>query len=237
MSETLDLLLSLQQIDDEIDALRADEEEIPQLKEEAEAQVRELENMVKAHKQESLDLAKLRKDRETEMEATAQKKAKFQGQQFQVKTNREYEALQHEITSLASQVSSFEDQILEILDRSEKVSKAIADGEKALAAALEKVKQEHAELDRKGAELARVMAVKTDARTSLIAGLDSPLLARYERIRGVKNGLAVATIKNGACGGCFRRIPPQEMQILRRSDRIITCEGCGRLIMWKEETQ
>jgi predicted nucleic acid-binding Zn-ribbon protein len=237
MRETLDLLLSLQQIDDEIDALKADEEEIPRLKQEAETQARELEERVKAHRQEGLDLAKLRKDREVEMEATAQKKAKFQGQQFQVKTNREYEALQHEITSLDAQVSGFEDQILEILDRSEKVAKSIAEEERALAAAVEKVKQEHAELDRKEARLAQEIAVKADARASLASGLESPLLVRYERIREVKDGLAVTTIQNGACGGCFRRIPPQEMQILRRSDRILACEGCGRLIMWKEEAK
>jgi hypothetical protein len=237
MRQTLGLLFNLQQIDDEIDALRADEEEIPRLKEEAQAEVREIEEELKTHRQEALDLAKLRKQKELEMEETAQKRAKFQAQQFQVKTNREYEALQHEIVSLETQVSAFEDQILEILDRSEKVAQAVAENEKALAAAVEKVRLEHAELDEKGARLAREIEVKAGARSGLASGLQEKLLDRYERIRDVKDGLAVATVKNGACSGCFRRIPPQEMQILRRSDRILTCEGCGRLIMWKEDAQ
>jgi hypothetical protein len=237
MRQTIDLLFSLQQIDDEIDELRSDQEGIPGLKDESQAQVTELEAKVKAHKQEALELAKLRKEKEVELEAAGQKKTKFQGQLFQVKSNREYEALQHEISALDAQVSGFEDQILEILERSERVARAAAEEEKALAAAIEKVRQEHSDLDKREASLAEQISVKLEARSSLVSGLDGPLLVRYERIREAKDGLAVVEVKNGACNGCFRRIPPQEMQILRRSNRITSCEGCGRLLMWKEDAQ
>ncbi|HVP58552.1 MAG TPA: C4-type zinc ribbon domain-containing protein [bacterium] len=237
MKETIELLFALQQLDDEIDDLRADEEAIPEKKDQLSAQVSEIEAKLKALKQEALDLAKLRKDKELELDGTSQKKAKFQVQLFQVKSNREYEALQHEITGLDGQVSAFEDEILEILERSEKVTRAIADEEKTLKAAMERVKQEHAALDRDAEGLRKAIAERDGKRAGMVSGLDQGLLARYERIREVKDGLAVAAVKNGACGGCFRRIPPQEMQILRRADRLITCEGCGRMILWRGEEQ
>ena len=154
-----------------------------------------------------------------------------------MKSNREYEALQHEITDLEAQISKFEDGILEILERAEKVAQAAAEEEKALGAANEHLQQEHAALDKQAEQLRQAIEVKSGERTTLIAGLDAALLTRYERIREAKDGLAVAAIKNGACGGCFRRIPPQEMQILRRNDKVMTCEGCGRIIMWREEAQ
>jgi predicted nucleic acid-binding Zn-ribbon protein len=237
MKDTIELLFALQQLDDEIDDLRADEEAIPGKKDELAAEVGEIETKLKVLKQEALDLAKLRKEKEIDLEAASQKKAKFQGQLFQVKSNREYEALQHEISGLDAQVSGFEDEILEILERAEKVSEAAADEENALKATMERVKQEHTALDREADGLRQAIAARDGKRADLVSGLDQPLLTRYERIREVKDGLAVAAIKNGACGGCFRRIPPQEMQILRRADRVMICEGCGRIILWRGDEQ
>jgi predicted nucleic acid-binding Zn-ribbon protein len=235
MKETIDLLFALQQLDDEIDDLEADEEAIPQEKRDLEAKVAELEGKVKAYKQEALDLAKLRKDKELELETASQKKVKFQGQLFQVKSNREYEALQHEINGLDEQVSKFEDEILEVMERAEKITLSTGQEEKGLKAAVEQMKLEHQDLDRKAEELRKAISGKEDERSKMVTGLDAALLARYGRIRENKDGLAVALIKNGACGGCFRRIPPQEMQVLRRSDRVTTCEGCGRIIIWRDE--
>jgi predicted nucleic acid-binding Zn-ribbon protein len=237
MRATIELLFNLQQIDDQMDELRSQEDEIPERRAELDAEVTAIEDKIKAHKQQSLDLAKLRKLKEIELEAATQKKIKFQGQLFQVKSNREYEALQHEITALDEQVSKFEDEVLEIMEGSEKTAQAIVEEEKTLKATADKIKQEHAALDRRAEELRQVISEKSGAREKLIAGLNASLLSRYDRIRDVKDGLAVAVVKNGACSGCFRRIPPQEMQILRRNDKVITCEGCGRILIWRENGQ
>lgn len=236
MKGTLDILLSLQQLDDEIDELKDDEEAIPQEKDDLAAEVAQVESKVKAFKQEALDLAKQRKEKEIELEEAGQKKAKFQGQLFQVKSNREYDALQHEINALEGLVSNYEDGVLEIMERAEAVTRSIAEEEKALKSAEDRVKKEHAELDQKAEDLRQTIGTKSAERERLVTGLDAGLLSRYERIRDVKDGLAVTTVQNGACGGCFRRIPPQEMQILRRSDRIKTCEGCGRILIYREPT-
>ena len=44
----------------------------------------------------------------------------------------------------------------------------------------------------------------------------------------------VAIVK-GACGGCFRAQPPQVLQEARRGDRLLACDGCGRLLIWPPE--
>jgi len=234
MKEIIGLLFSLQQLDDEIDDLKTEKEGIPEGRLDLDAQVAEIADRIKVHRQGLLDLAKKRKEMEIGLEEAGEKRVKFQAQSAQVKSNREYDALQHEIGELDGEISRREDEILEILERSESVSKAIAEEDEALRVATERVKKEHGLLDEKAARLEQSLEAKSAERQRLIAGQDSPLLARYERIRDVKDGLAVATVENGACGGCFRRIPPQEMQILRRSDRIMTCEGCGRIIIWRE---
>jgi predicted nucleic acid-binding Zn-ribbon protein len=235
MRATKELLLKLQGMDDEIDTLKADEEAIPQMKQELEEAVREARERVEEAKGESVELAKRRKEQEVELEANGDKIAKYQTQMFQVKSNREYEALQHEIDALKEKSSQLEDEILATLERAEEVSKTTVAEEKALKVETERATREEAELDGRLKELRQAIALKSDERTHLAADLDPILLGRYNRIRRSKSGLAVTSVENGACGGCHRRIPPHEMQNLKKDDKIIMCEGCGRIIIWRWE--
>jgi predicted nucleic acid-binding Zn-ribbon protein len=235
MRRTKELLLRLQDLDDEIDRLKAEQESIPEKKHDLEEDLNTHRAQVEGAKAESVDLAKKRKELEIELEEGNAKKDRFKHQLFQVKSNREYEALQHEITALEEKNSGLEDEILEIMDRSEKVSRKIEQENKNLAAEIERTKVEQASLDKEQEDLREKIAIKNDERKRLVMDMDDALLKRYARIRESKGGLAVTTVNSGACGGCFRRIPPHEMQNLKKDDYIITCEGCGRILIWKWE--
>jgi len=225
----------LQELDDQIDRLRTEEESIPKKKTDLEEGLEEHRASVEAAKNESVELAKKRKELEIELEEGNTKKDRFKHQLNQVKSNREYEALQHEITALEEKNSALEDKILEIMDGSEQITRKITAEEEALKTETSRVAEERAKLDKEQGDLAQKIAIKADERKRLVMDLDEPLLKRYDRIRQSKGGLAVATVNTGACGGCFRRIPPHEMQNLKRDDRIITCEGCGRILIWRWE--
>ncbi len=233
MRETKELLLNLQELDDQIDKLKAEEESIPEKKHDLEEGLEARQAVVIAAKNESIEIAKKRKELELELEEGNAKKDKFKHQLFQVKSNREYEALQHEISALEEKNSGLEDKILEIMDRSEKVSRQIAEGERNHKAEAVKVGEARAKLDRELEDLRQKIAIKADERKRLVMDMDVVLLKRYDRIRANKGGLAVTTVNTGACGGCFRRIPPHEMQNLKRDARIIMCEGCGRILIWR----
>jgi predicted nucleic acid-binding Zn-ribbon protein len=235
MRKTKELLLALQELDDQIDRLKAEEESIPEKKTDLEAGLEAHRAAVEAARAESVELAKKRKELEIELEEGNTKKDRFKHQLFQVKSNREYEALQHEITALEEKNSNLEDRILEIMDRSEQVSRRIAEEEKALKEETSRVAEAHADLGKEQEDLTEKIAIKADERKRLVMDMDDALLKRYDRIRESKGGLAVTTVNTGACGGCFRRIPPHEMQNLKRDDRIITCEGCGRILIWRWE--
>ncbi len=235
MRETKELLLKLQKLDDEIDDLRTEEESIPETKQELEEGLESLKQKVQEAKDNSIEFAKKRKELEVDLEAMTEKKNKFKTQLFQVKSNREYEALQHEISALDEKGSGIEDLILGILDEAEQASVMIKEEESRLGEESSKTKSEQKRLDESLKKITGEIAIKLDERTRLLVDADKMLIKRYERIRESKNGLAVTSVENGACGGCFRRIPPQEMQNLKRDERIITCEGCGRIIIWKWE--
>ena len=62
--------------------------------------------------------------------------------------------------------------------------------------------------------------------------IESRLLASYDKIRKTyRNGLAIASVARGACGGCFNRIPPQLQIEIGVMKKIIACEHCGRVLI------
>ncbi|MEX0602098.1 MAG: C4-type zinc ribbon domain-containing protein, partial [Bacteroidota bacterium] len=71
-------------------------------------------------------------------------------------------------------------------------------------------------------------------REKLVARIEKNDIRVYERIRKAKRGRAVVLVRRDACGGCFKKVPPQTMQELRKNSRILTCEHCGRIVVSDE---
>ena len=81
------------------------------------------------------------------------------------------------------------------------------------------------------AELAALEARRGD----VAAQLPPATRTRYEKLRAGRAGRAVAAIENGACGGCHRGLPPAALQEARRREKLLMCDGCGRLLMLAPE--
>jgi hypothetical protein len=86
------------------------------------------------------------------------------------------------------------------------------------------------EAERAGAQ-ARLDGLEA-RREANVRELPAAVRARYERVHASRDGRAVVPIEKGACGGCFRTLPPAVLQEARRRDHALSCEGCGRLMVW-----
>ena len=70
-------------------------------------------------------------------------------------------------------------------------------------------------------------------RDKIVVRLKKPVLGNYQRIMDAKTDhIAVVPVVRGACGGCFNAIPPQTVVEIRKMNKIIKCEGCGRILVW-----
>jgi predicted nucleic acid-binding Zn-ribbon protein len=57
--------------------------------------------------------------------------------------------------------------------------------------------------------------------------------AQYVRIVArIRDGVAVAEARNGACMACFMALRPQVMAEVRRGEEIITCDNCNRILYY-----
>ncbi|RKX18325.1 MAG: hypothetical protein DRP51_09370, partial [Candidatus Zixiibacteriota bacterium] len=75
--------------------------------------------------------------------------------------------------------------------------------------------------------------MKDDERQNITVRVPKRILSIYERIRKSRGGSVVVAVKKRACGACFKALPPHRIQELKRGDQLISCDNCGRLLIWQ----
>ena len=51
------------------------------------------------------------------------------------------------------------------------------------------------------------------------------------RLLAKLHDFAVTNVVDETCQGCFTRIPPQTAVVVKRNEKIIRCEACGRILV------
>lgn len=160
---------------------------------------------------------------------------KYNEQQKNVRNNREFDAISKEIEFQELQMQLNDKHIKEYTVEIKAKKKQVEDFEVILSERKIDLEAKKAELESIDRETAEDEARLKIEETRAMSKIDERLLAAYARIRGnVRNGLAVATVRRDACGGCYNRIPPQRQFEIRQSKKIIVCEYCGRILVSDE---
>lgn len=232
MSEEIDRLWALQGLDEQALAVREVQARFPEQRRELEHRIVEARKRLDQSKARLGESQKQRRDLEREAIALGEQERHFQQQLPAIKKNEEYTALLHEIEGARRKRSEIETRVLERMEEEEREQ-----GERpALEQALKSAEAEaaaRAELIEAGeaSERAKLEALEA-RRDAYLRELPAATRARYERVHASRDGRAVVGISKGACGGCYRTLPPAVLQEARRRDRMMSCEGCGRIIVW-----
>ena len=227
----MDALLTLQRHDSLILEARRKRDDIPRRRE----ALREAVNRAKAALEEAkkdLEQARLqRRSVEKEVEGITGDSNKLERQLHDVKTNKEYQAILHEIELLKNKRSDYETRILESYEREESLVAAVRAAERAVQSEEAKLREGEETLVKEGADLDQALHSMEQDRNSVKPRVPPPLLSRYDRLLGARDGVAVAEIRKGACGACFKGLTPHALQEARRGEAIQTCEACGRILI------
>lgn len=158
--------------------------------------------------------------------------AKYKAQQDNVKNNREYESIEHEIEFQEFDIQAAEKHIKDDTIAIEKKNGVIEETSARLQMREEDLDAKKKELEAIVEETAKEEEKLLAERAVLEAKVDERMLAAYTRVRNsTKNRLAVVTVKDGACSGCFNQIPPQRQLDILSNKKIIVCEYCGRILV------
>lgn len=234
MENKLRNLYALQKIDSNLDELEEMKGDLPAEISGLEAKASEL----KAHRaalEETMKKAfAMRDGADSEIVSLKEKVEKYKSQQYKVRNNREYDALTKEMDNAADTIARLEKEMDQLEGKATNARNDIETDSKQIEE-LDKV------LEEKRVALAEV-SKSTEAeeqkyrheRQKLVVRIPKTDLATYERIRKAKRGKAIVSVKRGACGGCYNRVPPQKILELRQNNKVYTCEHCGRILVSDE---
>jgi len=161
------------------------------------------------------------------LESTAQK---YREQLMSVKTNKEYQTMLTEIQTVQGLVSDLE---TELLGRMESI-----ETEKArLEAAEAQLKKSNAVLEMKNKELGAKVAALKEEEAGYVAqeneakkDIPAALMTRFSRLAARRQGIALSAALEERCTQCQERMRPQEWHEVRHTEKVIVCDGCGRIL-------
>lgn len=162
--------------------------------------------------------------------------AKIDGEQAKVLSGRitdpkELGNITREIDALARRKDQLEREELRLMERAEageaqraKVDAALEEGRAKETDLIERYKARGGEMQ---TEIARLRA----ERDAIAHTLDPSVLARYERLREAKHGVAVGALRGALCTACRTEIPAGEVQALRAGPEVAECPNCKRMLV------
>jgi predicted nucleic acid-binding Zn-ribbon protein len=143
---------------------------------------------------------------------------------------RETEYMRLEVQSLKAQREALEERVLQMLEEVDPARASVTElrtrldaieGEKADLEA--RIKAEWKQID---AELAR----KEEGKKEALAPVPADLIEMYDKLRHLKEGVAIARFEHGVCGGCHMALSPTEQEEAMSSE-IPRCVHCRRILV------
>jgi predicted nucleic acid-binding Zn-ribbon protein len=153
----------------------------------------------------------------------------------EIKTNKEYQAVGREIAAARKQVSELEEQVLQKITQFEELNVEIATSETDLAEL-----EQNTELRRieKQSEIDKVqLDIDSDCkrREAITKEIPANVLKRYNSLRDQRRGQALAIARDGFCQGCNMHLPPQLYNSLFKGEEMLACPHCQRVLILKQQ--
>ncbi len=236
MIEQLKTLARMQLLDDQIGKLKHLQQELP----------KQLNDLIDAVDQAQVQLLKTEtlrsevekkiKSYDLDIKQHNDQIKKYAGQLSEIKTNKEYKALNSEIAYLKTKISDIESVMLDMMDQ-EAAIKEQSDKDKAVLEEAEKRKREiEGELRKQIDALESQIEETRTTRNEMAMTLPVPVIKHYGSLIKHKNNQAIAYNNGGACSGCGMVLRQQIRIELQLRKKIVTCESCSRIILDRFES-
>jgi predicted nucleic acid-binding Zn-ribbon protein len=234
LKEKLLLLIKLQDCDSQLVKLSAKKKILPENIEKLDKDFILFKEGIEKNKIKYDELKSRHTENENKIKKVNEGIVKTKERMLEVKNNKEYQAMLKEIEIAESSRGEIETQIISLLDELDKLSVLVKKDEEILKQSRSKYEQE------KKAMEDDLNAVDTDVanweqkRIDLQKDVPDELLVRYERIKKRNKGVGVTSVWKSVCNGCHMNIPPQLYNELQRSDDLLSCPNCNRIMYFQD---
>ncbi|HUL20371.1 MAG TPA: C4-type zinc ribbon domain-containing protein [Thermodesulfobacteriota bacterium] len=233
MRAQLELLWELQKIDLGLKSIQEEKDRYPtEMKKLDEKQKVETERIEK-EKEKIESLEKTRRQKEGQLNLEQEKIKRAEAKMFEVKTNKEYQALLGEIDAIKGANSRMEEEILRVMDEIDELKKDLSKREKDVGATLEKIEAERKKLQQQMGHDEKVWEKQVERREALSKQIETKLVKLYNTLKEKRQGVGVVGVKRETCQGCFVNVPPQLFIEVQKNNALVRCPHCNRILYWE----
>jgi predicted nucleic acid-binding Zn-ribbon protein len=232
MNSDLEQLVRLHHTEVALKRAEADLAEIPRLRQAVEDRLAGDRSRLDAAKAALEASQKVRKANEAAVQALEAKRSKYKEQLMEVKTNKEYTAVLHEIEGVERDIKAREDLILEEMEKAEGLTQAVKREEADFQAVEADAKKEKAELDARATTLAGEAQRLATERDAVAASMPTEALDLYGRVAKLR-GTALSEGRDGVCEACHVKLRVQLWVEVKKNAQLLQCESCSRILFYE----
>jgi predicted nucleic acid-binding Zn-ribbon protein len=232
LEQELRTLFEAQQVDSQIAQWERKMISAPNRLDELDKEMEEMRERIAREKELIDELEKERRRKEKELEAEKDKVKKLEARLYEVKTNKEYQALLKEIETLKVGSDKTEEDVILLMDQVEELRKDYQSATSLLSTREKEVDGERKGLRDEIQSIDRNIADLRQQRENLLSVVNTDLKKTYETLLERRGGLAVVNVKDAVCMGCFMNIPPQYFIEVTKNLKLNACPSCNRILFF-----
>ncbi len=225
----IEQLLIIQEHDTRIRDMKKEIQDLPARKEHELARLdghkKELAQSNEALKVKEVELKKV----DLETVTLREKINKLRQQQLEIKTNKEFRAIEDEVKAVERDIAKVEDKELDLMEQLEQARQKVLDSKNACESEEAVIQVDIKALDERLLRVQEELKGLQIERDKSIEGVDKEWLENYQRIF-VRKDKALVVVVDGVCSGCHMSLPPAVVHDARKRTNIVSCGQCGRML-------
>ncbi|MFN7769901.1 MAG: zinc ribbon domain-containing protein [Planctomycetaceae bacterium] len=190
---------------------------------------------LEAQRQKQKQLKMLADQKSLQLKTNEAKLEDLKGKLNQAASNREFDIIKGQIEADKVANSVLEDEILETLDKVDKVQAELKKLESDVAIAQAEEKKFASEVDQRRPSLEARLGSLREELQQAETYLPEEIRAAYQRLVQAHGASALSPVENATCTSCYVRLTPQNAVSIE-SGTIMFCRTCGRLLYPRKES-
>ena len=154
-----------------------------------------------------------------------------------IQTEKELKALQLEEEIAKEQITFANEEINRLDTLSESKEETLKELQEQLTEEEESIKDIQVAVDNTIEEINKERNLVYQERSELLEKFDNKILTFYEKIKRWAKDSAVVPVKKQACYGCHMKINDKTYAEVIKSEEIVNCPHCGRILYKEDETE
>jgi len=230
MAHQIEYLAALAYIDVNLDELKEEFGDLPDLMKSIEKKVTEKKVLAEETEEILKEIRQFCSTAKKTLVELKDKEEKLAKQQFMVRNNKEFDAITKEIEHLKAEHLKLSDKLRSEGIKEENLLKILQEQKEALSEAEKELVEKSNEFETLESNQNDEVKILFKKRKKLLPKILKHNIKEYERIRRYHSE-TVTGVRRNSCNGCYSAIPPQKIVEIRNNlDTLYYCENCGRLL-------